>query len=91
LESIWLHAIENLLKISKADLPKYRAVLIIPALYNRSLIKHYLVKQRMYVHIADASLDCKGICSEIDDVIVKCDVNMKWKHLLILSNLILTF
>ena len=43
LETIWLHAIENLLKIPKSDLPKYRAVLIIPALYKRSLIKHYMV------------------------------------------------
>jgi hypothetical protein len=43
LETIWLYAIENLLKIPKSELPKFRAVLIIPALYKRSLIKHYMV------------------------------------------------
>jgi hypothetical protein len=31
------------LNIPISELPKYRAVLIIPALYRRSLIKHYLV------------------------------------------------
>ncbi len=43
LETIWRDAIENLLNIPISELPKYRAVLIIPALYRRSLIKHYLV------------------------------------------------
>ena len=38
---MWLHAIEGL-GIDKRDLENYRAVLVIPALYKRSLIKHYM-------------------------------------------------
>ena len=41
LQTIWSHAIEGL-GIDKRDLENYRAVLVIPALYKRSLIKHYM-------------------------------------------------
>lgn len=42
LETIWSHAIEVLLEIPKSQWPNYKVVLIIPALYKRDLIKHYL-------------------------------------------------
>ena len=42
METIWSYAIERLLEIPLNTLSKFRAVLIIPALYNRPLIKHYL-------------------------------------------------
>ena len=41
LQTIWTHSIEEL-GIDKNDLGNYRAVLVIPALYKRSLIKHYM-------------------------------------------------
>ena len=42
LETIWTHAVENLLGIPKANLESYRAVLIIPAMFKRKLLKHYM-------------------------------------------------
>ena len=42
LEAIILYAIESKLGIPKADLPNYRAVFIIPAMYRRDLPKHYI-------------------------------------------------
>ena len=41
LQTIWTHSIEEL-GINKSDLGNYRAVLVIPALYKRPLIKHYM-------------------------------------------------
>ena len=41
LETIWTHAIKDL-GIDRRDLGNYRAVLVIPALYKRPLIKHYM-------------------------------------------------
>lgn len=38
---IWKHAIINLLEITE-DLANFKAVLVIPALYKRQLIKHYM-------------------------------------------------
>jgi actin-related protein 8 len=42
LKAVWSWAIENRLCIPTSDLAKYRAVLIIPALYRRPLVKHLL-------------------------------------------------
>ncbi|TRY78430.1 hypothetical protein TCAL_06903 [Tigriopus californicus] len=42
LKAIWSHVIKYRLHIPLSDLAAYRAVLVIPALYQRSLIKHYL-------------------------------------------------
>ena len=42
LEAIWSHAVERHLQIPLSELDKYRAVLVIPALYRRSIIKHYI-------------------------------------------------
>ena len=42
LQIIWMDAIKSTLSIAKEDLANYRAVLVIPALYKRPLIKHYM-------------------------------------------------
>ena len=42
LQAIWSHVIKYELCIPLEDLKQYRAVLIIPALYKRPLIKHYM-------------------------------------------------
>jgi len=42
LECIWRHAIETELGIAPTDFGLYRVVLVIPAVYQRSLIKHYV-------------------------------------------------
>lgn len=42
LQEIWTRTIEKHLGILPCDLKHYRAVLVIPALYKRSLIKHYI-------------------------------------------------
>lgn len=42
LETIWTTVITEELKIDMKTLQKYRAVLIIPALYKRPLVKHLL-------------------------------------------------
>jgi len=39
IETIWGHCIENLLEIKKSDLKHYRAVLVIPDIYNRLYLK----------------------------------------------------
>ncbi len=39
---IWTHAIETLLEINRRDFEGYKVVLVISALYNRSLIKHFM-------------------------------------------------
>ncbi len=40
LEALWTFAVERLLGIDRGLFPKLKAVLIIPALYDRPLIKH---------------------------------------------------
>ena len=42
LQEIWSRAIEKHLGITPADFKHYKVVLVIPALYKRSTIKHYL-------------------------------------------------
>ena len=42
LQTIWTHAIETLLGVDKKEISFYRAVLVIPALYKRTLVKHYM-------------------------------------------------
>ena len=42
LHEIWSRSIETHLGIQPNDLKHYKAVLVIPALYRRSLVKHYL-------------------------------------------------
>ena len=42
LEETWTNAIETELQIPRADFARYRVVLIIPAMYKRSFIKHYM-------------------------------------------------
>jgi len=42
LQEIWSRSIEKHLGIHAVDLKHYKAVLVIPALYKRSTIKHYL-------------------------------------------------
>jgi actin-related protein 8 len=42
LAAIWTHAIQSGLGIPLGDLERYRAVLVIPALYNRAHIKHFI-------------------------------------------------
>nr|SVE93502.1 EOG090X02LT [Scapholeberis mucronata] len=39
LETIWSHCIVNLLEVSRAELKHYRAVLVIPDIYNRQNLK----------------------------------------------------
>nr|SVE92898.1 EOG090X02LT [Moina brachiata] len=42
LETIWGHCIESLLEIPRADLKSYRAVLVIPDIYNRPYLKEFV-------------------------------------------------
>jgi actin-related protein 8 len=42
LETIWTNAVETQLDISRKDFQSFRAVVIIPALYKRPLVKHYM-------------------------------------------------
>ena len=42
LQTIWTYAIETLLGVDKKEIAFYRAVLVIPALYKRTLMKHYM-------------------------------------------------
>jgi len=42
LEAIWVNSIQHYLDIPHADLKHYRAVLVIPALYNRGVVKHLI-------------------------------------------------
>ena len=42
LQEIWTRSIESLLGVQIPDLKHYKAVLVIPALYKRSLVKHFI-------------------------------------------------
>ena len=42
LEEIWTRSIERHLGVQVADMRQYKAVLVIPALYKRSLVKHFV-------------------------------------------------
>ena len=53
LESIWSYAVESLLRIPRNEFCHYKAVVVIPALYNRSFVKHYMslaLKQLGFSH-----------------------------------------
>ena len=42
LETIWSHAVENILGIPRQEFCNYKAVVVIPALYKRTFVKHYM-------------------------------------------------
>lgn len=42
LEAIWCFAVESVLGIPKSEFPNLKAVIVIPALYKRSFVKHYM-------------------------------------------------
>ena len=42
LQEIWTRSIERHLGVQVADMRHYKAVLVIPALYKRSLVKHFV-------------------------------------------------
>ena len=42
LEAIWTYAVENHLGIPRRDFCHFKAVIVIPALYKRDFVKHYM-------------------------------------------------
>ena len=42
LETIWTYAVENHLGIPRRDFCHFKAVVVIPALYKRTFVKHYM-------------------------------------------------
>ena len=42
LEAIWSFAVETGLGIPRSEFPNLKAVIVIPALYKRSFVKHYM-------------------------------------------------
>ena len=57
LEEIWTRSIERHLGVQVADMRQYKAVLVIPALYKRSLVKHFVSLLLLkYANISRAQL-----------------------------------
>jgi len=61
LQDIWTRSIEKHLNISPADFKHFRVVLIIPTLYRRSTIKHYISLILLSIKEAKCSLDLEAL------------------------------
>jgi len=74
LEDIWTNAIESELGIPKQEFGRYRVVLVIPAVYRRTLIKHYMTLLLFNMGFGGAFVTLDHVCAAFGAGLSHCCV-----------------